>query len=200
MQSATRAKELKDQIQELVIKAYLECGVDVAPKKHTYLIRVLPKEQVTQSGIILADMGNKDHQNKPVYEALVLATYSPYIRTLEAYMVKSKDLSGSELIEELIVPEFGVGDHILFPHYEGTPIPHLDLGKGDYRIIREEVIVCKLEYESRKVEEQLREGVLHWLGDAPYCDKYNAGNLAKWILERFNVVSKGVMAKTLSGE
>jgi co-chaperonin GroES (HSP10) len=201
MQSSQRAKELKTQIEDLVTQAYRECGLDVVPKRGTYLIRVLPKETVTKSGVILADMGNKDHQNKPNYEGVVLATFAPYEKNIEAFMVRSVDVTGSERVVERVEPLLSVGDHILFPHYEGIPIPSLDLGTGEYRIINEESVVVVISYDAKKVDEKLHDEICSWLeSQAMDVADFSTRELVETIRERFNVVSKDLQPKTLSGE
>lgn len=74
------------------------------------LIRVLPKEQEVGSILLL------ESQRRFAYEGIVLSSWED---------------------PKHGVSEVEVGDRILFPHFEGLPLPDLD--EKYYRIVRERV-------------------------------------------------------------
>ena len=101
--------------------------INFQPMYPGVLIRVLPKEHISQGGIWLPDA---KQQNKPIYEGIVLRTYNPYRLKLD---------NGKWVT---MVAGVDPGDHILFPHWSGEPVPWLRGASGptsaddeEYRII-----------------------------------------------------------------
>lgn len=110
--------ETCQQIYQLNMK-----GRHIIPLPPWILVRVLPKEHKTEGGLFLP--GNVS--NKPLYEGIVLETWKPYV---EKRIVKDKEF------EIMHTPDIKVGDRVLFPHFEGQPLPDY-LDEKYYRMIRE---------------------------------------------------------------
>jgi hypothetical protein len=204
MISALEEKAYKDEIGRWVKEAYLKCGQRIGVLKGKYLVRVLPKETMSPSGrIVLADMDGPGKQNKPVYEAVVLEVYKRYCRDeWRRNLYKQTDVEPDWVtVRTWFEPIVEVGDHIMFQHWVGVPVPPLDLGIGDYRVIPEQEIICKVEYEKKKVADELV-GIVWSSGidTTNHHDEETPKALVAAILERYNVVSKYVEAKTLSGK
>lgn len=191
--------EQKEQLGKLVTTLYQECGVFVEPLWPKVLVRVLPREQ--QKGhIILPD--NK--QNKPTLEGVVLKTYKPFYQKIflsEAQWVKDDPDPEARYVQK-VECSLVSGDHVLFPHieYGVVPVWPLDDGRGDYRMIPENIVVGKLEY--------YREKPLDWLEKLIERCKVTDGrrpawldehHLAQHILQNADVVRKDLTSLTMSG-
>jgi len=125
-----KIEKLEKKLAELCEEIYLlnTNGRRIIPLHPWLLVRVLPKEHRTESGLFIP--GNIS--NKPVYEAIVLETWQPYV---EHRVVKFEN--GDEAMENIYhAPDVKVGDRVLFPHWEGQPLPDY-LGEKYYRMIRE---------------------------------------------------------------
>jgi co-chaperonin GroES (HSP10) len=171
--------DTKEQIRKLVTKLHKESGVCVEPTYPRVLIRVLPKEQVTSSGLYLPD----SNQNKTTYEGVVLKTYPKRLHKLE---------DGSDYWEDSCVQ---VGDHVLFPYYEGIPIMRLDKGVGDYRLIPDTTFIAVLRYDQGTAEE--------WLRDLFYkngCFDDLGIRLINAIISSADVIRRDQVSKTISGK
>jgi co-chaperonin GroES (HSP10) len=101
------------------------------------LTRVLPKEHMTEGGIILAETA----QDKPVYEGIVIAVWKPY--TERRVIIDSQGGKSDETIYRR--SSFEVGTRIAFAHFEGISTgAYLD--DKYYRLVREEVNQKDLPY------------------------------------------------------
>jgi hypothetical protein len=182
----------KEALRQMVTRLYDECEISVEPLFPKLLIRVLPKYQ--KRGRIWLPDGID--QNKPTWEAMVLKTYRPFYQKIylsQAHWVSDDpdpEVRYTQKVESLYQP----GDHILFPHiaYGAVPIWPLDEGKGDYRLIPEEIIIGKLEYE--------RQPTLNWLTDVIFETTHFGYDTAQNILKKADVIRKDVEAKTISGK
>jgi len=189
----TRQVDLKNKIAELVRKAYDECGVSVGLLKNTYLVRVLPKEQ-RSGNVIIPDLDGPGKQNKPLYEAVVLAVYESY--TVDEWIKNSYKQTESEpdwvCKRYWVEPACKVNDHILFQHWEGIPVPPLDMGIGEYRILKEHMIVAIVTYDREKIEDELH---------ALFGERVllQVDEVVKSILSKYDVIPKNLSCKTLSG-
>lgn len=113
-------------VAELAIKEFEEKNVNWHCLYPAILIRVLPKNMISQGGIILTEEAN----TKPLYEAIVLRVYPP----------KTIKVNGKWILMESGVQP---GDHILFPHWSGESVPGLSeefasttgLKNDEYRLI-----------------------------------------------------------------
>lgn len=119
-------KKLSSICQEIY-----ELGARQLTPIHPYvLVRVLPKEHITEGGIILAETA----QNKIIYEGVVLAVWKSYNE------FRTKNYEGPPSMTETITihhrSDLSVGDRVAFPHYEGVPVGEW-LDDRYYRLIRE---------------------------------------------------------------
>jgi hypothetical protein len=178
--------EQKELLRVFVTKLYEECGVDVEPLFPKLLIRVLPKEQ--KKGSIWLPDGKV--QNKPNWEGVVLKVYRPFYQKIYLSDVHwvSDDPEPEVRYTQKVECQYQPGDHILFPHieYGQVPIYPLDGGVGDYRMIPENIIVGKLQYQSQTVED--------WLADE--LQSYEA---ARELLKNADVIRKDIVPLTTSG-
>jgi co-chaperonin GroES (HSP10) len=137
-------------------------------------VRVLKKDQATQSGVILPAI----EQNKTIHEGIVLATWKP------------KEGKSTRLMP---------GDHVLFPHWAGLPIAGYSIER--YRVIREEAwkeneqggIFARVEYENTTIERKLVELLEEGLPNGRF------DRLAERIMQQFLLVDRDGESVTLSG-
>lgn len=156
------------------------------------MIRVIPKETSVElgKGKLLWLPDTKD-RNKPVAEGQVLRVYDPWV---EYAKYSCPDcLLGRGKQEIFHTCNFKAGDHVVFPHYEGVPVPALcyDWRKGDYRLIKEEVIHGVIEYKSQSLIKRLND----------FADKYygmSEKTFAEQLLARADVIFHE-KARTTSG-
>jgi co-chaperonin GroES (HSP10) len=137
------ASELQQQLADLCINIYLSGGERFIPLQPFILVRVLPKDMVSEGGIVLPN----ERQNKPVHEGIVLETYRPYEEEV-VLTEKWTDKRGNECSEEYIgilhrECPLQVGQRIAYPHYEG--VPHKYLG-DDYVLVRQSADQIKFPY------------------------------------------------------
>jgi co-chaperonin GroES (HSP10) len=139
----TNASELKQKLADLCIDAYLGGGQRFIPLPPFVLVRVLPKDLVSDGGIILPNQ----QQNKPVHEGIVLETFRPYEEEVVLTTV-ARSSAGHEIRTE----EIGIihrecplkrGQRIAYPYYEG--VAHKYLG-DDYVLIRHSADQIKYPY------------------------------------------------------
>lgn len=183
--------EQKEELRILVTKLYEECGLYLELLYPKILVRVLPKEQ-KYHGIILPD-GNK--QNKPVLEGIVIQTYKSFYQKIyltQAHWVKD-DPDPEARYTQLVECQVKPGDHILFPYIEYgiVPIEPLDHGKGDYRLMPDNLVQAKLDYSSKTLRSELME----MISNSPV----NIEAQADFLLEWADFVPKGQVSKTRSG-
>lgn len=185
--------EVREKLRKLVTELYESCGVDVEVMYPKILVRVLPKAQKI-SRIILPD---NQKQNKPVLEGLVLKTWRPFYQKIyltQANWVKDDpepNVRYTQKVESSVKP----GDHILFPYIEFgiVPVEPLDQGKGDYRLIPEDLVLGKLVYRKQTMRKFLTE----LIGEMPL--RANPDEIAEGLLEHADVIRKDVESKTISG-
>lgn len=118
-----KTNELEATLDALAIKMYLNGTPVFTPLYPHVLVRVLSREQVLASGIVLP----KHQQNKVNHEGVVLATWKPFTRHYTG--------PGGESRTTEMVSELAPGDHVLFQHFAGMPIP--GLSDVYYRVVRE---------------------------------------------------------------
>lgn len=102
------------------------------------VIRVLPKEHKTESGLYVPG----SVQNKPMYEAIVLSIWEPYWE----HRRKKNSEGKYEYYGVYHECEVQVGDRIMFPHFEGVPMESY-LDEKYYRTIRSDVVFGTLNYQ-----------------------------------------------------
>lgn len=189
----------KDELFDLAQRMYKSFHRRITPIYPWVLVRVLPKEQ--QLGRIWVP----ESQNKVIYEGLVLETWQPFWRSF------SKDAydPNEEQLERFFESDLKPGDHVLFPHFEGMPVPYLNEEEKDaYRLVRESnskdekcEIYGKLEYQE-PIEEQLREQFTEYFLMKPRSLGYTSisiDNFISGLLKDFYVVRKTAEPRTTSG-
>ena len=115
--------EARERLQELVNEIYAE-GKQLKPVFPYVLVRVLPKS--TKIGMIVLP----DSYNKPVHEAIVIDVYEPHKKHVSKF-----EMHKFTFIESSVK----VGDHIMFQHFEGVPVP-MDNYQGDFRLVADNPI------------------------------------------------------------
>jgi hypothetical protein len=181
----------QEKLQNLVNELHTACGLEVIPLYPKMLVRVLPKESKTKGGILLP--GGKD-QSKPVYEGIVLRTYKPFFQKVWVEDIAWRKENWPEATYyQKVECELKPGDHILFPHIEYgiTPVWPLDDGVGDYRMVPENVVTCKLEYETETLKQ--------WLGSVIQLSDPLSFEVVNAVLEKADVVRKDLQSLTVSG-
>lgn len=167
------SSELSEQLAQLCIDIYLSGGQRFTPLPPFVLIRVLPKDMVSEGGIVLPGV----QQNKPVHEGIVLETYRPYT---EEVKLKKKWADGSyEESIGIIHRECSLkpGDRVAYPYYEG--VPHKFLG-DDYMLIRQAADQIKFPY-------------CQCLGTIDYeGDRKTAFKLKKLLSQYYSATTSGV--------
>lgn len=145
--------EPEAELDKAAIELYTKYEADILPRFPWVLVRVLPKEQVTVSGIYIAD---GKHDNKPMHEGIVLRTWAPFekvtkTRVLDVDKVEQLKLFNrsceyqlTKLVEYLrleqetfvtMKSEYRPGEHVLYPHWSGMPLS--GLGENRYRVVPE---------------------------------------------------------------
>ena len=117
-------------------------GKRIQPLPPKIIVRVLPKEHRTSSGLFLP--GNV--QSKPVYEGIVLQTWKSYD---EERTVTKSDSLGNVIVTTTVIHHqcsVNIGDRILFPHFEGQPLSDY-LDEKYYRVIKDDVVFGVLNYD-----------------------------------------------------
>lgn len=197
-------------LSELAVQEYEDLSrklkINFTPAYPGVLVRVLPKEHMSAGGIVLPDT----KQNKPIYEGIVLRTYPPKRLKLDSGKWITMD-SGLSL-----------GDHILFAHWSGEPVPWLRDALGakaveneDYRLIPARGFLSLvgmkdggepfliLNYEKETVDQKLKEILtdLYTSGkeDNPFEDEAVAKAIVK-IKKEFDILVAQKASKTISGE
>ena len=166
------------------------------------LVRILPKEMMFGDIIIL------EKSNKPTWEGIVLRTWEA-VQPTSAYTQIDGNIYRRDPMFRMIQSELTPGDHVLFPHFAGQPVPGLD--SDVYRLIPEGitkggkwifgndvgVIFAKLDYQ--------RESVLYVLTRVMHkaLDRHElivpVATLLGMLREEFDISVKVKGPRTLSG-
>jgi len=190
MDTADQRLKLAGYVTEL----YEKCGVNVEPLHPKVLVRVLPREQ--KVGSLFIPEGRQ--QNKPTLEGVVLKTWRPFYQKIyldEVGWVTDENANKEAVYSQLVKSELEPGDHVLFPHIEYgiTPIWNLDEGKGDYRMVPEQHIMGKLEYQDVRKRDWLRQ--LLEERDGQLSDE----ELSDYILKHADIFRRDIVSMTMSG-
>lgn len=177
------------ELDQLAVDAFALYGRTFRLQAPHIMVRVLPREQATASGIVLTGV----QQNKPVEEGIVVSVYEP--KTLVSGRVRT--------------PSVAVGEHVLFPSYAGVPPPRM-VPEKRYRMIPEDLISAVIEYDQPTMEEQIMEwfktvripvdlpGGLTELSKAPSAEEISR-SFAQQLLRSFWMTPVEVAPKTTSG-
>lgn len=175
-------KSLKEKFDELAQRLYQEHERRVQPKYPWILVRVLPREH--QKGSIILT----EKQQKIVEEGVVLETWPSFWSMEERKRIDGEFFTVRRKIE----CDVAVGDHVLFPHYEGMPVGAL-LDEKQYRFVRTSnyqdarcEVMGKWEYDPEPVAAKL-------------ADVIGQGTTVEDLLDQFYVIPKDMNARTISG-
>lgn len=166
--------ELKDKAREV----YESLHYNIQPRYPYALVWVLPKSQK------IGEIYVPDKSNKPVYEGLVLRTHKSFYKygKLPGHFPEGTD--AVLRYQVLVSSELNPGDHILFQHFQGIPVPALDGGVGDYRLIDEKEIYATLEYGKDSTKDKIRR-----ILESHYApDTDNKDGFANDLMERADVI------------
>ena len=119
-----QAAEVLEQIDELTQELY-KCHQHFVPMYPWVLVMLCTKEQ-EYHGIILPE-----NQNKIVHEGIVLSTWQQKIFERGHVTVDGIRRTRCEVEQS----ELSFGDHVLFQHYAGKPVPGFD--RDRFRIVKE---------------------------------------------------------------
>lgn len=179
--------EQEERLERVAQKLYQTSDRRFSPMFPWVFLRVLPKSQVTAGGIHLPA-----EQNKTVHEGVVLATWRSYTR----YWTK-----GGEACAEVRRSELAPGDHVIFPHWSGIPIP--GFSEKNYRLVKEHAwavdkeggIFATVEYEDTGKDAADAVVKLVWEGFGQLSRK----GVVESIRERFIVLDKRKTSVLVSG-
>lgn len=185
----TDKMEQLEQLKAQAQKVYENFEYQIRPKFPLVLVWVIPKAQR------IGEIYVPDMQNKPVYEGLVLRTYNPFWKTIGKRWVNTEWEEQNIWVQ----PKVEVGDHVLFQHFVGIPIPRYDGGTGELRMVNEDEIVGVIEYQKESVEKKLERlissGLEYGMG---MDDSKTPEQIVKDILERCEVIFH-TEPRTMSG-
>jgi co-chaperonin GroES (HSP10) len=192
--------------EEALNKLALELFAEYQDRRHYQvrypwvLVRILSKEVQTSAGVWLLDSKNT---SSPVYEGVVLQTWESFEETKSVWKTEAIYLTkGSDTPQDYRVctdtvsirkSQFKLGDHVIFPHWTGLPLP--GLLPEEYRQVPELVdrtiglqsnalIMGTVNREEPPVEDKL----INW-----FVDNVNtrfAKAIAKDLLEDFDIIPK----------
>lgn len=128
MEKTNQLENLEKQFSDLAQTIYEQAERRLHPCYPWVLVRLVPKEQKI-GHIIMADNVGSKGQNKPLYEAIVLTTWKPFVQSYSSFRHE-----GVEYHKQM-KSDFKPGDRVVFPHHSGLPVNFLD--ERNYRIVRE---------------------------------------------------------------
>lgn len=166
-------REKKTKIRELVEELRVEAPAEIEPVYPFNLVYIVG--QSGRHGRIITP----EKHNKVLYEALVIQSHRPK-------MVATKT-GGSKVAESPVVP----GQHVLFQHYKGAPVPMDNFG-GDFRLIADEDFVGILEYAPEEQASVLDKLMM--------CLPQVALEDIEELIKRFVFVDRETRQTTLSGK
>jgi co-chaperonin GroES (HSP10) len=146
----SKVELLEEQLAELCEEIYLQNlgGKRIRPLPPKVIVRVLPKEHRTESGLYIPGAVS----NKPIYEGIVLETWEWYdeIRVVKHNVPEGEP--GPVHFDEVKITHrcpVNVGDRVAFAHFEGQPLKDY-LDDKYYRVILDSVILGTLDYKGDK--------------------------------------------------
>lgn len=178
----------KREVTEMVERAYASTERHIQPLKPFLLVRTLPRS-TSMGGVIVLP----EKQNKPNLEGVVLAVFKPYWEKVEETCKEDGKHYDISVYNECDVK---VGDHIVFPHFVGLPDSFLD--DQEYRLIKEDDAIAVLHY--REKDATLKEVVSILLEHSRDKITHRYNSMAKALMEKFDLVPKGLTSQTTSGK
>lgn len=194
MTLAVRIEE--QELDRLAIELFTNHETHFTPTAPWVFVRVVPREQ--RIGLIWTPDAK---QNKPVHEGIVLALWKPYTQ-------RWREKHNGEWIdcEKEVHSDFNIGDHVTYPHYAGMDAAGWD--PKYYRLVPEHtrahrgidsngIIFGKLNYPKMNVYQRLHQIVNGAAENHPmHAVSITVDNITK----EFDVISKDVYSKTVSGK
>lgn len=183
--------EIQTQLRTFVEQLYAQSNVAYRPCFPFCLVRVLDRERVV--GRIITP----DKQRKTTIEGIVLDTFKPFDK-----LIKANGRKTYVRIESQLAP----GDHILFAHFEGVPLP-ADDWVGHFRLVPEifayygaerNGVIAKLEYPVDKTRVWLQRMILEVSKHEDLSTWVGAGNLADDLLANAELFPHNRQALTTS--
>lgn len=182
---------LNDRVYKFVEEHEAKLNKKILPKYPHLLVLVLPKEYVYKSTIILPEKS----QHKPTYEGVVLRTFTPFWRHIRKevrhrmYVEGGRDVDVNDEVHLScqVVASAKVGEHILFQHFVGIPVPYMDYDTHRFRLVSDNDVLGVLEYDNTT---QLEDSLDSVIGNA---------TLTKKVIEKFIVVKRDKSSLTTSG-
>lgn len=194
-----------DELYEAAQEFFEKTEVEVQPARNWLLVRVLPREMMSNTGKIVV----VSSVNKILLEGIVIRAFTSYWVAGDGDAVKQmhkmrgfwqeRQINKNSSVYDInigtmaveIVSQVGPGDHILFPSHEGLPIAKR-LDETKYRLVEECMVSCKLNYHPAG-------WLAGELGKIFGKSKAAKKKIAK-LLEKADVVLKdGYSSKTMSG-
>jgi co-chaperonin GroES (HSP10) len=180
---AGTVEEAEESIKQLARRVYHLKNRTFRPLWPWVFVMTLPKDQIMQNGLYLPA-----EQNKTVHEGIVLATWEPFI---------DKNDEWHECNLEL-------GEHVLFPHFSGMPIP--GYSNMLYRVVRSEDwkeneqggVFCTVEHKRASPVEKLR-SILERLQGSSDLISSEIDYMIEAIEKQFLLIDRDQKSVTLSG-
>ena len=214
--------ELKSKADNAVFNLFEYYERSVRPLYPWILVKVFPKQRkingIWTPGSLAEGTGGT--QNTVMYEGMVLRTWGPFWKTI---LVKTEEHSRehgqvvrTETHRVQQMSEVKSGDIIMFPHYEGLPVPYLnETDKDGFRLIREHnpadrrcEAMAVVDYSDNTIEKQLAEELVNTMrcmdngydGYTLFSDTDIIQPLVKKLLEKFVICPKDMEMKSTSGK
>ena len=125
-------KTVADAAYELM-KAHIGEGATRLKPLFPYcLVYMLPKESMSEGGLVIPDYTGPGEAAKVTREGIILRTWGDEKR------VQVRE--GDREYEMLLKSDMGYGDHVLFPKWAGQPVPGTYTGDwttGKFRFVKE---------------------------------------------------------------
>lgn len=193
LQTQEDVNALERHIDNLCLLLYNGSEKQFVPQFPLVFVRVLQKEQV-HNGIILQGVD----QNKPLYEGVVMVTWEP--KTFERGKIGADGVRYTRTVVHRSA--YKPGDHVVFPHWAGAPVPGWSPDK--YRVIKE------TEWDFSKdggiygimnhnVPDETPRGLLQQILDKHLHHPQQASAILNEIFDRLVLIDRDKPSLTLSG-
>lgn len=191
--------EMQEQLRGFLKKLHDSAGIVLHPRPPYCVVYALPKG-LSEGLIVLPDQ-----KNKPVHEAIVMSTFTPYWKHFRIQIAEHDTYFEEVKVEPTVKP----GDHVLFEHFAGIPIPFLNPGglhssltsHGDFRLVRDDgnrdlgSILGVLEYESKGTINRMVD-IFKSMMD---LDRKSLRGVSRELMKHFVIVDRQKSSKTSSG-
>ena len=121
--------EVKDAAYELLKAQIGEGATRIRPLFPYCVVYVLPRDRMSRGGIVLPDYAGSGAQAKLTEEGIILRVWFGEKKIL--FKRDGKDC------EMTIRSDMQPGDHVLFPHWAGQPLPGESWPDARFRFVKE---------------------------------------------------------------